>query len=499
MHKENNPRLGMYVHTHWGYNRPYAARSWTTEDWKGYLAGVRALGFDTIMVWPLLDCMPPEPNASDQAFLSTLEQAIKFAHDKLGMKVVITVGANVIGNDNATAYSFKERPYFICEKKVNPKNPRELKAFFQARRNQLEPLHKADALAIIDSDPGGYIDSTNEEFVALLKGQAEAFRSLNPRAELIYWMWVGWEAYNKWWAETAKPAAERKPMEWGGYDETLTLIRDCVEEPWSLFVSVPKHFEATQSPDLTQKRTLNCYGLIEGEPTFPLTNFSPESIYNGLAAYLAAPKNFPGGVMANAQTHCLQLPHTYMFAHFARGGTPADMDLERFADDVLPGCGSLMTRSWGMIEERDPASQRAAAADLRKRAGEPHRAGRLSGLLFGDAKRFLTDLAMNLELRAALTEMNAAADGHEAPGASSLRGVLDCLIPYQQRLGFADAYYGPLETALNRPLKRINYGPLNAVLNDFQDWGNPAARNGIVPRLLAAMEDYCRKQGPDRA
>ena len=37
--------LGMYVHAHWGYNRPYAARSWRIEEWENYLSGLDHLGY----------------------------------------------------------------------------------------------------------------------------------------------------------------------------------------------------------------------------------------------------------------------------------------------------------------------------------------------------------------------------------------------------------------------------------------------------------------------
>lgn len=29
--------IGMYVHQHWSYNHPYCARTWTLEDWRGYV------------------------------------------------------------------------------------------------------------------------------------------------------------------------------------------------------------------------------------------------------------------------------------------------------------------------------------------------------------------------------------------------------------------------------------------------------------------------------
>src|ERR1035437_1445279 len=149
--KEKKTMLGMYVHTHWGYNHPYAARSWTLEDWEGYLAGLNELGYEMVMVWPLLDCMPAEPTASDRDFLAMLGRMIDLAHGRYGMKVAITAAPNTIGNEKSAAYSFAERPYFICENKINPKDRCEVDEFMKGRRKQFEPLRKADALAIIDS------------------------------------------------------------------------------------------------------------------------------------------------------------------------------------------------------------------------------------------------------------------------------------------------------------------------------------------------------------
>ena len=36
--------IGMYVHQHWPYNHPYAARTWTAEDYRGYADGLTKLG-----------------------------------------------------------------------------------------------------------------------------------------------------------------------------------------------------------------------------------------------------------------------------------------------------------------------------------------------------------------------------------------------------------------------------------------------------------------------
>src|ERR1035438_10549510 len=31
--------VGMYIHQHWPYNYPYAARTWQVEDYRGYCGG----------------------------------------------------------------------------------------------------------------------------------------------------------------------------------------------------------------------------------------------------------------------------------------------------------------------------------------------------------------------------------------------------------------------------------------------------------------------------
>ena len=38
--------IGMYIHQHWPYNYPYAARTWQVEDYHGYCGGLKALGYN---------------------------------------------------------------------------------------------------------------------------------------------------------------------------------------------------------------------------------------------------------------------------------------------------------------------------------------------------------------------------------------------------------------------------------------------------------------------
>ena len=487
--------LGMYIHTHWGYSHPYAARSWSLEDWRGYLAALKELGYDLVMFWPLLDSMPLQPTPSDQGFLARTAKVIDKAHRQFGMQFLITVCPNLVGNEYAARYPYDARPYFVCERKINPQDPAGVADMLAARRWQFEALQKADGLVIIDGDPGGYIGSTDADFVNLVKGQIEVFRQFNPSGELVYWMWFGWENYNRFWAEAQQSSSDSAEpiyrVETSTFTHALQGIRQQIPEPWSLMGAWPQHLETTQSPELAQKRMYIPYGAIEGEPTFPLTNCSPEQVCAAFKRYPAG--TFPRGVMGNAQTHCLQLPHTYMFARCAKGGPGANLDLPGFAEGLLPGLGGEISAAWEAIASGSAQQQKQAALSMRAAASQTLTPGRYSGLLFGDAGRFLIDLAMNLEVRASLAELGQAVEaGQASEYKPAVHSVLASLRPYQQRLGFVDAYGDPMLSLLNGTLSRLGDASLDKVLRQFYDWRNPAVRNGILPRLLDAMQAYCR-------
>lgn len=488
--------LGMYIHMHWSYSHPYAARTWGLDDWRSYLTGLRSLGYDFVQIWPMLDSMPPEPTASDRAFLDRLGQVIRMAQDEMGMRVAIVSCPNTIGNAKSHAFGFEERPYFECEWKVDPKDPAAVEALLAGRRRQFAPICHADAVVIIDSDPGGFIGSTNEEFVALMAGQIAVMREHNPASELVYWMHFGWENYNRFWEATSRwqPGEPRVPLqpEPGVFHETLSLMRERIPEPWSVLAngSLWGHRDATEVLGLAGKRCGLHYGLIEGEPTFPLTNCDPARIGQAMQGYLQA--DFPRGFLANAQTHALQLPHTYLVAEHWLRAQDARPNLAAFAEQVIPGLGESIASAWMALESADAPRMRALSGELRRLVGAPHATGVSSGLLLGGADRFLEDLALNLDVRAGFAEVTAEA-GSAAGLRAALRGLLAALRPYQQRLGFTDAYGGPLHAGLNQPAARLGDPDVSAVLAQFDDWRNPAIRHGILPRLFDAVEAHCRQ------
>lgn len=487
--------LGMYIHTHWGYNHPYAARTWTIRDWEAYLQGLHGLGFDFVMIWPLLDSMPVTPNLTDRIFLRTLAQAIDLAHTRFGMKVALVAGANAIGNRQSANYAFSKRPYFACEHRVDPKDVEETQAFFAGRHHQLSFLPNADALAIIDSDPGGYPGSSIDELVMLMEGQAAALRMHNPRAEFIYWMWLGWEYINNFHertedGEAVSMAFQDNPEE---FTPVLTSLRAHMPEPWSLLHCLPQHDQAIDTLGLRDKAMWFPYGLLEGEPTFPMINCDLVGLGQGVTADRLGRCHC--GAMGNLQNHCLQLPHTYAFSHLATGGSLETLNLPKFADELLPGNGDAIAEAWLTLESRDADRQWAAINALMPLVGQLHR-GSLAGLLFHDPDRFLVDLAMNLGVRAALVELNAS-----PVTPTLLKKTLDTVRAYQQRLGFVDTCFGPLVDDLFPPLTAIGDPGIDKALGQFNTWQDPTLRNGALQRVLEAVDAYCRSAGvpPARA
>ena len=68
--------VGLYVHQHWPYKHPYAARTWTLEDWRGFAGGLKQLGYNTVKIWPMLETMPDPLTPSDRASLEKHRRVI---------------------------------------------------------------------------------------------------------------------------------------------------------------------------------------------------------------------------------------------------------------------------------------------------------------------------------------------------------------------------------------------------------------------------------------
>ena len=340
--------IGMYVHQHWPYNHPYAARTWTFDDWHGYLDGLNRLGFNLVLIWAMQETMPNPLTPSDRANLDKIRRVIDAAHHDFHMKVWIGQCPNVAAIDAAAArVPFEKRHFFAVDTRVNPADAKAVDAMMAQFERVLAPLAQADGVTIIDSDPGSYPNSTNAEFIELLMRYRRLFDKLRPGGiEMLYWLWAGWPAYGRWYAG--------KPFAWGTdaeFLEVLTALKARNPEPWGL----ARGAELAKGLGLESKVINLNYGAIEGEPSFPMTNFGGQGAYN------AGQNMGPRGTLGNAQTHCLQLPSTFAFARGAQGLPLGDKDYLQFANDLIVGRGELIFSAWQALGSSDSSRMRQVA------------------------------------------------------------------------------------------------------------------------------------------
>jgi hypothetical protein len=341
----------------------------------------------------------------------------------------------------------------------------------QERYGYLEGVANADALAIIDSDPGGYPGSTNADLIRLLARHRKLLDRLRPGIELIYWMHFGWEAYSRHYADGRSYRGTDEE-----HSEMLRRLRTLNPEPWGLANGLPY----AEKLGLAGKVTAFNYGRIEREPSFPLTAFTPERAHS--AGSLPAAR----GVMGNAQTHCVQLPNIFAFAQGARGRSVAREEFTRFAEDLIPGIGQAIVQAWEALGSANSTALLSAAQRLQSLRGKTFIAGPLKGLLFGDPDRFMDDLQ-------AMVELKAAGQGFiDRPSRNRLSPLVTALKKWQQRTGYMNRFAWPeLEAALLKFEPRLAsvFNPELKAATPFQRVAESFALvETETPRLLEALE-----------
>jgi hypothetical protein len=461
--------IGMYVHQAWVYNHPYATRTWTDEDWRGYLDGLSRLGYNLVSLWPLLEIMPNPLTPSDRAKLEQHRRVIDMAHKDFGMKAWIVLCPNIVPiDDYARRASFENRTHYGSQLRINPADLRAVDDMMARRETLLRPLAEMDGLVIIDSDPAGYSGSTNREFVDLLTHHRRLLDQLRPGAiELVYWVWAGWQSYSRF-AETGNFA-------WGTEDEfleTISLLNKQNPEPWGIAGGLGY----AQKLGLQSKVINFNYGPIEPEPNFLMTNFG---VHPGGDAYQSGRDLAPRGAQANAQTHCIQLPGTFAFAQGARGLPLTEKDYLRFADDLIPGQGERILAAWQALGGMDRERMAHCAAELAPLAKAKLDVGPLKGLLLGDASRFVQDLYLMLRLKAACIDFMKAAEKNQ-PLLQPLQAFVAWLDRWHAVTGY-DGWWCWRATGdvagedINRSLRKLN----SRLLTDFfADSGLNYIKNG---------------------
>jgi hypothetical protein len=486
------PIIGMYVHQHWSYKHPYAARTWTIEDWQGYLDGLKRIGYNSVLIWPVLETMPDPLTPSDQESLERIAKVIDFAHSQLEMRVFIALCPNVVAKDDeARKYTHQERPFFYCDKRINPADEVAMLKMIEWREKLLFPLKEADGVFIIDSDPGGYPGSNNQEFVDLLVAHRTMFNKLNPNIELYYWIHAGWEAYCRYY-ETADFAMGELPE----IQDTIRLLAQPNPEPWGLASGRGPH--VADEFGMASRVISYRYGAIEGEPSFPMTNYNTEF------AYIAGKDPGERGTLGNSQTHCVQLPNAFLFA---RGALQQSMPIQRdyidFANKLIPGHGEAIVAAWEALNITDPEKIRASVSALEPLMNIELEMGELKGLLFGNGKRFVKDLILMLQTRLTLEDFYTTArlDPSSKVTGQTMLAFVDAISAWQNQHGYRNCLVWPrLEETLliidptfyreflaQRSYKGEGSTPFEQVQNGYK------MVESFTPRLITAMKESAER------
>ncbi|MHB0998565.1 MAG: hypothetical protein ACYC27_04905 [Armatimonadota bacterium] len=477
--KQPDKIVGIYVHQHWPYNHPYAARTWTLSDWRGYADGMKKLGYNTFLIWPMLETMPNPLTSSDKASIDKIRKVIDMLHNEFQMRVHIIICPNVIADDaEAGKATFEKRHFFYTDLRVNPGDPQAVSAMMKWRERLISPLSKADGFVIIDSDPGGYPGSNNEEFVNLLAEHRKIFDKLRPGIELFYWMHAGWPAYCRFY--------ETGDLKWGPPEEfrdAISKLNRINPEPWGM----ANGLRYAQDLGLESRVVGYNYGAIEGEPSFPFTNFG------GSAAYDSGKDSAPRGVIGNAQTHCVQLPNTFAFSRGAKELPLTESDYVQFANDLIPGKGRLIVDAWKAMSGDNTSTMRKSANDLEPLTKVKLQTGNLRGLLFGSPKRFITDLIMQLRMKAASNDF-VTESRNDNDIRKSYKEFVKAAETWQKQHGYECAWYWP---GLHEALRSLNSPVLNSAFDMKNDGKTPFDRvhidlqnmETLTSRLIKAMKE----------
>jgi hypothetical protein len=491
-----DPILGMYIHEGWPYKHPYAARTWTLEDWRGYADGMKKIGYNMLIIWPALEIMPDSLTPSDRASIEKTAKVIDMLHDEFGMIVFLTICPNTVANNPVAArYTFEQRYCYGSLSYLNPDDPAALGKMIKWREELLRPLARMDGIAIIDSDPGGYPGSTNDQFVKLLMEHRKMLNRLRPGIELCYWMHVGWQAYCRYYA--TGNFAWGTPAE---AQDVLTKLKKADPCPWRITIHTMNpppngtDLRLAQNMGLADNSLAFNYGAIEGEPSFPMTNFG------GDVAFKAGAARAPGGVVGNAQTHCVQLPNTFAFARGAQGRPVLEADFIQFADELLTGQGELIVHAWQAVAGKDLTLMRSMAGELQALRSQDLVPGSLQGLLFGNPQRFVTDLIYELRLQATYVDLIAASQ--DKLDQEKFQTFLAATKVWQGVHGYQTVWLWPgmaevlkklKSPAIDKLLAEADFmktqststgnTPFERYQNFFRRWDN------YTPRLIAAMEE----------
>ncbi len=386
---------GFYLHGCWKYNYPFAVRSWQREDYDAMFRLLRRLGFDRVMLWPVLEAVPAPLSEQDARAVRAFRPIIDDAR-QAGLECWLTQCV-VTSRPEIAAKPWMERSLYAFMKTVRLDDPAQAEDYLRHRAALMAILNNADGYVTIDGDPGSYPEAKASDFLKVFLADRQALDRVGQRPQqqkLIPWIWSGWGTKGVW-VEPIEPYVRA----------TLAELKRGMPEPWELLPgrSAEGHANRRINIDLTaeagllERSTLLTYEAIEFEPSLPAAVLQFDLIREVLRKELphaAAAR----GCFGNAQQPVMVIPNLYFYARSAADPSYLSRPDENVLADLAElfgGPPELLVPAWSCLRlglDRLPA-------DLPERLRAARLAGEAAQFIPGGPARYLSILAAQVESR----------------------------------------------------------------------------------------------------
>jgi hypothetical protein len=489
---QENPSFslrGVYAHTAWVYNYPFALRRWKLDDWKRYIDLLAALKVNLLQIWTPVSITPVPLSDEDRRYLAMFDQVTRYAKEERGFREVwLGDAANNVAL--ATKKAVADREYYVVHSLRNPGNPKEFKDIVASRTALYRTDPHADGYWVIDSDPGNWPGSPSHEFAEILamnRGLINEFTSHGADAKLIYWIWQGWGTGSK--AQNV--------------EDVLKEIEPRIKGRTEFLICFPNDLPIVHKFGLLEESVWFPYGAVEGEPSSPYTALR----FKQIEASLEAIKSYPAlrGVMANAQTPLVQIPNLWLFERKAWNATysPADSHsiLLGAAEEIFPSLSSEIAEGWQMLSLQDAKGSRAAVQKLedsvrRRTMGRPGPVGRY---VIPDGTWLVENLASQLRVHADAVDFvnRLEGSGGSEPVLAAAQSYLESAMEMESTTGFRPAINKQGKNLLpffNWFYANEDYARVRSVWSSYKT-ANPDSATTTYNQLHARCQNW--SQHPD--
>lgn len=467
-------RRGFYLHGCWAFNYPFAIRTWKRDDYDHMFQLLKAMNFDTVMLWPVLEAVPPPLSKEDAEAVKEFRPVIDDARNRK-LDAWLVQCAAVTSRPEIRRHPWMERSFYPFMQTVKIDESDACAAYLKHRASLVQILNNADAYVTIDGDPGSYPGATASEFVRVLKSDRETIQAHGERPreqKIVPWIWAGWGGRNMW----------REPLE-PLTAPVLEELKKGMSEPWEMlpgrsirenWANGRTNIELTEKAGLMARSTLLFYEIIEFEPTPPAAVLQFDDIRRVFEQELKFSET-ARGCFGNAQQPVIVLPNLYLFARIAADPTylkRSDEDVLNDFAGFLGGPPELLAPAWSCLRlgpDRLPA-------DLPAKLRAATLTGAAAQHLPGGPKRYLEILAEQVDARQRVLRAIAAPSDSDDAAVAALIPAVEGLVNWWKVHGYVGQSQDKLGFRWEFTHERL-YGPLKQWgARQVKDWKTVAAR-----------------------